>query len=42
MDSMFGAIEIYIWRLYWIIGITIILLIISVSINIYQYKKDRK
>ena len=38
MENIFIALE----RLYWSLGITIILLIISVSINIYQYKKSRK
>ena len=38
METIFIALE----RLYWSLWITIILLIISVSINIYQYKKGRK
>ena len=36
------GLDIFIMRLYWSLGITIILLIVSVSINIYQYKKSRK
>ena len=37
-EGMFILVE----RLYWSLGITIILLIVSISINIYQYKKGRK
>ena len=40
--TIFDGFMIHIYRLYWVLGITIILLIVSVSINIYQYKKGRK
>ena len=38
LEDMFTT---FVW-LYWSLGITVILLVISVSINIYQYKKGRK
>jgi len=39
---MFEQFSIFAMRMYWSLGITVILLIVSVSINIYQYKKCRK
>ena len=39
---MFEDVFILVERLSWSLGIAIILLIVSVSINIYQYKKGRK
>ena len=41
-EDFFVGLFILLERLWWGLGITIILLIISVSINIYQYKKGRK
>ena len=41
-ENVFDGFMIPIYRLCWALGITIILLIVSVSINIYQYKKSRK
>ena len=41
-EDFFVGIFILLERLSWALGITIILLIVSVSINIYQYKKSRK
>ena len=38
MEGLFDLVK----YLYWSLGVTIILLIVSVSINIYQYKKGRK
>ena len=39
---MLEGLDIFIMRMWWSLGITMILLIVSVSINIYQYKKGRK
>ena len=41
-ENIFDVYDTAIWRVYWVLGITIILLIVSVSINIYQYKKGGK
>ena len=40
--TIFDGFMEHIYCLYWVLGITIILLVVSVSINIYQYKKSRK
>ena len=39
---MFEQFGIFVMTMYWSLGITVILLVISVSINIYQYKKYKK